>query len=292
MSHYPSGQGEVNTCPVFFENAQPRSRTPKRARRASRSTPRARHRTRASVGFEVYHVELCSMEEIMSSPCVFPPPRTAVRRSPARLPTRAVPATVDLTLPSPPRASTAPLRTSEPLSQAMDRACYEHDGDAMLPEVARCRADSDWEETTASRQRATRTTLSAARVTPSTILLPKKCPPSPGGNGVGDDENASKRTRLGSASAPVSPPPPVLSVRKRLFVWWGFSRKTRGEFFRARNREFFDFRRKRKRSEEETSETSLHRRARPCAGIARARQRRRCVDRKKTNASVHRYVRT
>ena len=90
----------------------------------------------------------------------------------------------------------------------MDRACYEHDGDAMLPEVARCRADSDWEETTASRQRATRTTLSAARVTPSTILLPKKCPPSPGGNGVGDDENASKRTRLGSASAPVSPPPP------------------------------------------------------------------------------------
>ena len=162
-------------------------------------------------------MELCSMEEIMSSPCVFPPPRTAVRRSPARLPTRAVPATVDLTLPSPPRASTAPLRTSEPLSQAMDRACYEHDGDAMLPEVARCRADSDWEETTASRQRATRTTLSAARVTPSTILLPKKCPPSPGGNGVGDDENASKRTRLGSASAPVSPPPPVLSVRKRLF---------------------------------------------------------------------------
>ena len=153
-------------------------------------------------------MELCSLEEIMSSLCVFPPPAHSCASFPrvAAHARRACDQDPDASLP--PRASTAPLRTSESLSQAMDRACYEHDGDAMLPEVARCRADSDWEETTALRQRATRTTLSAARVTPSTILLPKKCPPSPGGNGVGDDENASKRTRLGSASAPVSPPPP------------------------------------------------------------------------------------
>ena len=79
-----------------------------------------------------------------------------------------------------PRASTASLRTSEPLSQATDRAFYEHGGDAMLLEVARCRADSDSEEAPAVRQRSWRTwraTLSAARVTPSKILLPKTRPP-------------------------------------------------------------------------------------------------------------------
>ena len=49
----------------------------------------------------------------------------------------------------------------------------------MLLEVARCRADSDSEEPPAVRQRAWRATLSAARVTPSKILLPKTRPPAP-----------------------------------------------------------------------------------------------------------------
>jgi hypothetical protein len=49
----------------------------------------------------------------------------------------------------------------------------------MLLEVARCRADSDSEEAPAVRQRAWRATLSAARVTPSKILLPKTRPPAP-----------------------------------------------------------------------------------------------------------------
>ena len=127
---------------------------------------------------------------------VSPSRRTAVPGSPPRGCTRAPCLRPDTSLP--PRASTASLRTSEPLSQATDRAFYEHGGDAMLLEVARCRADSDSEEAPAVRQRSWRTwraTLSAARVTPSKILLPKKCPPSPataGARAAFRDDSARK----------------------------------------------------------------------------------------------------
>ena len=68
----------------------------------------------------------------------------------------------------------------------------------MLLEVARCRADSDSEEAPAVRQRSWRTwraTLSAARVTPSKILLPKTRPPSPataGARAAFQDDSARK----------------------------------------------------------------------------------------------------
>ena len=127
---------------------------------------------------------------------VSPSRRTAVPGSPPRGCTRAPCLRPDTSLP--PRASTASLRTSEPLSQATDRAFYEHGGDAMLLEVARCRADSDSEEAPAVRQRSWRTwraTLSAARVTPSKILLPKTRPPSPataGARAAFRDDSARK----------------------------------------------------------------------------------------------------
>ena len=142
-------------------------------------------------------MEQSSLEEIMSSLCVFPPPDAQLCLVPLREAAHARRA-CDLTLPSPPRASTASLRTSEPLSQATDRAFYEHGGDAMLLEVARCRADSDSEEAPAVRQRSWRTwraTLSAARVTPSKILLPKTRPPSPataGARAAFQDDSARK----------------------------------------------------------------------------------------------------
>ena len=77
----------------------------------------------------------------------------------------------------------------------------------MLLEVARCRADSDSEEAPAVRQRAPpRATLSAARVTPSKILLPKTRPPSPataGARPAFQDDSARK------------PSEPRLSARER-----------------------------------------------------------------------------
>jgi hypothetical protein len=76
----------------------------------------------------------------------------------------------------------------------------------MLLEVARCRADSDSEEAPAVRQRAWRATLSAARVTPSKILLPKTRPPAPataGARPVFQDDSARK------------PSEPRLSARER-----------------------------------------------------------------------------
>ena len=76
----------------------------------------------------------------------------------------------------------------------------------MLLEVARCRADSDSEEAPAVRQRAWRATLSAARLTPSKILLPKTRPPSPataGARPAFQDDSARK------------PSEPRLSARER-----------------------------------------------------------------------------
>ena len=76
----------------------------------------------------------------------------------------------------------------------------------MLLEVARCRADSDSEEAPAVRQRAWRATLSAARVTPSKILLPKTRPPAPataGARPAFQDDSARK------------PSEPSLSARER-----------------------------------------------------------------------------
>ena len=76
----------------------------------------------------------------------------------------------------------------------------------MLLEVARCRADSDSEEAPAVRQRAWRATLSAARVTPSKILLPKTRPPAPataGARPAFQDDSARK------------PSEPRLSARER-----------------------------------------------------------------------------
>jgi hypothetical protein len=93
----------------LFRERGTASRTPERARRASRSTPRARRRTRASVGMEAHHAEQSSLEEIMSSLCVFAPPVAQLAWFPSASTTaRAEPATADLTLSSSPRLHRPP----------------------------------------------------------------------------------------------------------------------------------------------------------------------------------------
>lgn len=80
---------ENEASSFFSETAEPRSHTPERARRTSRSTPRVRHRTRAFVVMEASHAEQSSLEEIMLSLCVLPPPDAQLCLVPLREAERA-----------------------------------------------------------------------------------------------------------------------------------------------------------------------------------------------------------
>ena len=182
----------------------------------------------------------------MSSLCVLPDAQRAFDAQLCLFPLREnTELRAQLTLPSPlPRASTAPLRTSESLGQAADKGMHVHVDDAMPLEVARCRADSASEkEETVGHERESRAPLSPARVSPSpsqatagaraafnvnnSVRRPSESNPRKRsgetegalrGLGVGADENASVRLRLGSGFAPVSPhaAPGDPSVRGKL----------------------------------------------------------------------------
>ena len=106
---------ENEASSFFSETAEPRSRTPERARRTSRSTPRVRHRTRAFVVMEASHAEQSSLEEIMLSLCVLPPPDAQLCLVPLREAAHARRA-CDLTLPSPPAPPPPP---SAPASRSV-----------------------------------------------------------------------------------------------------------------------------------------------------------------------------